>query len=195
MKFHDPLDSLLSSSSRVRVLRLLLQFPETTFTGREVARLCAISPSQALTALDGLRLNGLAVRQAAGRAYLWSLVRTHALFAPLDALFRADRRATDSLRDLIRDRLRGLPVRRAVLFGSVARGDERPGSDIDLFVELRSNSRRREVETALGALRSEILAQFGNLLSPLVYTRQESTRSPNPALLEAIESEGLSVVG
>ncbi|MFI5414821.1 MAG: nucleotidyltransferase family protein [Candidatus Lutacidiplasmatales archaeon] len=195
MKFHDPLDSLLSSTSRVRVLRLLLQFPGTTFTGREVARLCAISPSQALTALDGLRLDGLAGRQAAGRAYLWSLVRTHTLFEPLEALFRADRHAMDSLRDLIRDRLRGVPVRRAVIFGSLARGDERPGSDIDLFVELRSNSRRGEVEIALGKLRSEILARFGNILSPLVYTRRESIRPPNPALLEAIDSEGLSVVG
>ncbi len=34
------------------------------------------------------------------------------------------------------DELRGLGVRSLALFGSVARGEERPDSDVDLLVEL-----------------------------------------------------------
>ncbi len=34
------------------------------------------------------------------------------------------------------DELRGLGVRSLTLFGSVARGEERPDSDVDLLVEL-----------------------------------------------------------
>jgi predicted nucleotidyltransferase len=106
-----------------------------------------------------------------------------------------DRDASESLRGLILDRLRRLPIRRAVIFGSIARGEEGPGSDVDLFVELNSSPSRGDVELALSELRTEVLARFGNVLSPLVYTRGKSNHPPNPALFRAIESEGLSVIG
>jgi predicted nucleotidyltransferase len=53
----------------------------------------------------------------------------------------------------LRERLADLPdVRLAAVFGSVARGEERPGSDLDLALLLDGDSlpRRWEVEAALG---------------------------------------------
>jgi predicted nucleotidyltransferase len=46
--------------------------------------------------------------------------------------------STDALEILRRSEtaLRARGVRRAALFGSVARGDNRPGSDIDIMVEI-----------------------------------------------------------
>jgi len=58
-----------------------------------------------------------------------------------------------SLVERLKDRLVGLPaVRLAVVFGSVARGDERPGSDVDVAVRLDTDSSalRQEVEVELG---------------------------------------------
>jgi predicted nucleotidyltransferase len=37
--------------------------------------------------------------------------------------------------------LRARGVRRAALFGSVARGDNRPGSDIDIMIEIEPDAR------------------------------------------------------
>jgi predicted nucleotidyltransferase len=58
-----------------------------------------------------------------------------------------------SLLDQLRAPLADLPaVRLAVVFGSIARGDERPGSDVDVGVRLNPDSAalRQEVEVALG---------------------------------------------
>jgi predicted nucleotidyltransferase len=55
--------------------------------------------------------------------------------------------------EVLREQLAALPaVRLAAAFGSVARGEERPGSDLDLGLVLDPDSLalRREVEVALG---------------------------------------------
>jgi predicted nucleotidyltransferase len=57
------------------------------------------------------------------------------------------------LLDRLREALADLPtVRLAAVFGSVARGEERPGSDMDVGVRLEpdSSALRQEVEAALG---------------------------------------------
>jgi predicted nucleotidyltransferase len=86
-------------------------------------------------------------------------------------------------------------VQKAVVFGSVATGPERPESDVDLFVELRNASDRSDVETALGAIQSEVVGRFGNVLSPVVLTGREWSRPSDPAQERAIRAEGLALIG
>lgn len=78
--------------------------------------------------------------------------------------------------------------RRVVLFGSSARGEARPDSDLDLFVEMESD--RRPPERA-----AEVVALFGLRRWPLdvvVYTPQEveQLRGVRGTLLSVIEREG-----
>jgi predicted nucleotidyltransferase len=67
------------------------------------------------------------------------------------------------LRELVearRDEIKAIVARHhgrsVAVFGSVARGDERPGSDIDYLVELSQNARPFEI-LALGAELEEAL--------------------------------------
>jgi len=68
-----------------------------------------------------------------------------------------------SLRDLVeahRDEIKAIVSRHhghsIALFGSVARGDERPGSDIDFLVELSPEARPFEI-LAIGADLEDVL--------------------------------------
>jgi uncharacterized protein len=70
---------------------------------------------------------------------------------------------TKPLRELVeahRDEIRAIVARHhgrsVAIFGSVARGDERPGSDIDFLVELAPGTRPFEI-LALGADLEEAL--------------------------------------
>ena len=92
------------------------------------------------------------------------------------------------LGDLTRLLVERFGARRVVLFGSRARGDARPDSDFDVFVEMESTERPPERN-------ARILAEIGLRpwsLDLLVYTPDEVARvRPIPGtLLSMIESEG-----
>jgi predicted nucleotidyltransferase len=78
--------------------------------------------------------------------------------------------------------------RRIVLFGSRARGDARPDSDIDLFIEMESG--KRPPDRAI-----DILSLFGLRtwsMDVLVYTPEEVRRSRGDvgSWVASIEAEG-----
>jgi|SRR5712692_4946594 len=79
--------------------------------------------------------------------------------------------------------------RRIVLFGSHARGEAGPNSDLDLFIEMETDRRPPERAIAVSSL-------FGLRTWPLdvvVYTPEEVQRLRNVkgTLLSTIESEGI----
>ena len=87
-----------------------------------------------------------------------------------------------------------LPVTRALLFGSIARDEERPTSDIDLFVQVRGKDEKLRTEDALSTVSPKFAVKFGNPLSSLVMTNDQVSRSSNPRLIQAILDEGQPVV-
>jgi len=103
----------------------------------------------------------------------------------------ADARASRSLRDdvlakadLVRTIARAHGAREIELFGSVARGEERPDSDIDLLVELEPG---RSLVDLIG-LENDLTELFGRKVD--VATR----RSLKPRVLKAAMKEKLRVV-
>lgn len=95
---------------------------------------------------------------------------------------------TELIEQIVRTIVERFAPRRIVLFGSRARGDHRPDSDLDLFIEMESSLRPPERAV-------DIRSAFG--LHPwsmdlLVYTPQEVERLRDVfgTLLFTIEREG-----
>lgn len=191
MRFRHPFTRVLGSPIRVDLLRELSRAAGTALSGRELARRVGASPSQVNEQLRRLRSEGLVRSQTRGRAHSWSVSSEHSLAGPLHRLFDEEPRSFDQLRQRLRATLRPLPIERALLFGSVARGDEYPGSDIDLFVVTRGEAEKEAVADALSRASMEFARRFGNPLAPLILTRAEVRNRRNPGLLAAIEREGL----
>ena len=96
--------------------------------------------------------------------------------------------ATPPLDQITRTIVERFQPRRIVLFGSHARGQARPDSDVDLMVEMESPLPR-------GARAAEILKAFGIrpwAMDLIVYTPQEvmASRGTPGSLLTLIEAEG-----
>lgn len=81
--------------------------------------------------------------------------------------------------------LRGSGAVEAFLFGSVARGDEDPNSDVDLLVVFPDERRAAGWTERLRDLEAEVLARFGNPLQALVYTARQA-KGGAPARIRAV---------
>lgn len=102
-----------------------------------------------------------------------------------DALVAVDERL---LRDIVRKIVERFQPRRILLFGSRARGDARPDSDVDLFIEMESADPPHERKCKIRALFPD--RRWG--LDLVVYTPAEVAkyRPMRGLLLSMIEGGG-----
>jgi len=77
---------------------------------------------------------------------------------------------------------------RVVLFGSVARGEDRDGSDIDVLLEVRGNP--VPVRRRIGGRIMEIAAQEGVFVSAFVQSEPEASRRERYGIYRVIDKEG-----
>ena len=122
----------LLGQTRSAVLSTLLLHPEDSLHVHELARRISASAGSLHRELRALAELGVLLRQEVGRQVHYRANPSCPVFAELAGLLRK----TAGLADVLRDAL--LPLEKKValafVFGSVAAGTERPGSDVDLMV-------------------------------------------------------------
>lgn len=130
---YHPLDQILGSPALVRVLRVLAGHGASLGVS-DIARRTRLALPSTRAALRRLLESELVTGVGAGRSMVCALRFEHPLAGALTALFAAEREQADSVLDAIRvaaNDLRPRPL--AVwLYGSVARGEDTPTSDVDI---------------------------------------------------------------
>lgn len=172
MRFHEPLDDILGSRIKVRILRLLHR-TRGQFTGREISRLIGYSPTHTISNLRDLESEGLVVSLRAGKTDLFSLnERSSAVKGVLDPLLRWEQNIYTELAGIFEEQLgkRLLEVR---LFGSVARGEEQQDSDVDLLLVVRDDADIESTEEDAASTSIEAGNRFGLPVVPFVVTASE----------------------
>ena len=171
-----PLDTILGSAAKVRLLRALLPL-DRPVSGREAARLAGLS-HRAVLALDELAALGVLERRttAGGHTNLYGVNRSHALVPAIVALFEAERERTAAIVRRIARVLKDVGgVEASVVFGSQARGDAGPTSDLDLLV-LTATGARERVHDAIVEAAPSLESELGVRLSPVVLTLTQARR-------------------
>src|SRR3989440_3670759 len=154
MTDHAPhlLEHVLGAKSKVATLRVLIN-SKIGFSGSSVAKRAGmglLAIQNALADLEGL---GLVRVERGSVEHRYRLNFKHYLVGQgLRALFEAERGIAKALAHDLRPLLKG-QVLSAGLFGSFARGEAKPGSDIDLLVIVETLKERERV----GALLSDQL--------------------------------------
>ena len=81
--------------------------------------------------------------------------------------------------DQIRQTIRRMePTATAILYGSEARGDARPDSDIDVLILLDGDKRNLKRESALSGELYEVELASGVLVSPTIMLRKQWEQRP-----------------
>lgn len=189
------LERLFRAPGQISVLRALWKAPSPV-TGRQVQQLAGVHNLTTTKCLDNLERLGLLQRRAAGRAYLYSLKRSHRLVRHLvDPIFKAEEAAPARF---TRELGRALTSQclSAVVYGSVARGEADFASDVDLLVVVR-DEKAGERFAAKAQPKAEKLVREGwsLMLEINVKTHSQLIKAWNSPLLKKIRKEGRLVAG
>jgi predicted nucleotidyltransferase len=162
----DVLTHLLSSRVKAETFRLLFGPGAGELHVREIARRAGLNEAtvrQELKRLTGIRL--LTCRRDGNRA-VYRANDEHPLYPDIRSLVRK----TSGLLEVLREALAFPGVDVAFVFGSLAEGTERPGSDVDLMVI--GNLTLRRVTKML----SGVSSRLGREINPHVLTPEEFAR-------------------
>lgn len=184
------LASLLFGGYRRRVLGLLLLHPEQSFHVREIARQTETNAGTLHKELARLAQAGLLTREQVGNQVRYGANRQCPVFEELAGILRK----TSGLADVLHDALSQLAkrIRVALIFGSVARGEERAGSDVDVL--LIGDIGFADAVKALHPAQAHI----GREINPVVMSADEFRRRASTGdgfLREVLANEKMFLIG
>lgn len=175
----EPLSHLLGTRAKVSCLRVLAG-TEGMITQREVARRAGLQHRTAQLALEELVTLGVVRRIEGGRDFLVGFSEAHALSGPLRQLFRSESAYFLALRQRLvavaATAPRKAAIKSLILFGSVARGDDRLGSDVDLLVVTRNETAIDSALAHVNAAAAELRELFGCAVRAIAYPETELRR-------------------
>jgi predicted nucleotidyltransferase len=157
--------SLLFGAYRRDALALLLLHPEESRHVREIARAIGKAPGTLLRELNALAAAGVLLRKPVGNQVHFQANPDCPIYEELRSILKKTVGVADVLREALaplRDRIRA-----AFVYGSVARGDERSRSDLDVMV--------------VGE------ASFGDVVAALAPAQESLRREVNPNVYPALE--------
>ena len=179
MRFTQPLNTILNSEVKVRILRFFCRHGGE-WNGRQVAAQLQIHPTTAHKALRELHLTTVLNFRKLGNNFVYSRRQDHYLVREvLRPQFQQEAKAFERLIHRLQRQL-PLSLRSQIvslaLYGSVAREQERPTSDVDLLVLVTTPQAKRAIDQALERLWRPALKEFGNSIAPYINTVVEARR-------------------
>lgn len=169
---------------------------DAAFTGRQVARLLPDHSQKGVhNVLRRLVEQGIATRAVAGPAHLYSLNRDHLAAPYIVGLCGLKNQLRQRVAELVRDW--SAPAEAVILFGSAARGEMRPASDIDLFIVCPASVDEDVWLEQTAELAEGVSAWTGNDARTVVMTPEEvrDGLEEGDALLRSIREEGQVLFG
>lgn len=186
----QPLSALLFPGYRRSVLGLLLLHPEESLHGREIARRTGLASGTLNRELSMLVDAGLLKSERRGNQVLYSAERACPIYEEVASILRKTSGVADVLAAALAPA--GDRIRAAFVYGSLAGGRERAGSDVDLMIvgEIGFGEAVRLLHPAQKTIGREI--------SPKVYGLTEwagKRRSPDAFLRDVLASPRIFVIG
>ncbi len=188
------LESIFGSPAKIRILRVLSVSPQP-LSGRQVGDLSRLSHRGAILALKSLVELGAVRQRRVGAAYQYSLSRGNMAVETIIApSLKAEASMLDDLKRNITAQFRGKAVS-LTLYGSLARGTGKRGSDIDVLAVARDERRKKELEDKATAGIPFFRERYNAVLSLHCYTLIELRSKKNLPLLKSVIQEGAALSG
>ncbi|MET4159957.1 nucleotidyltransferase domain-containing protein [Agromyces sp. PvR057] len=195
MELQHPLGAI-SGAVDTRVLDVLVRAADQPMDAAMIARLSGKSYTGVRHALERLVEQGTVLESSVGAKILYRFNARHLLAPAITSIVDAKRALLQRLSELIEREFTPAFPRFGALFGSAARGDMRPDSDLDLFMVRPAHVDVDAFAQGADDFAEEATALTGNDARVLVYTDRELTEgSTKHPLLAEIARDGIPLVG
>jgi predicted nucleotidyltransferase len=187
---HQSLSAVLFPGYRRRVLGMLLLHPEESLHGREIARRSGLPAGTLTRELKRLADVGLLNRERRGNQLVYSANRQSPIFEELAGILRK----TSGLADVVAEALESVTdrIEVAFVFGSIARGAETQGSDIDVLI-----IGSVDFGTVVGTLHPA-QQRLARDINPKVFSSREwkaKVRERNPFVTDVLSKKKIFLIG
>ena len=182
--------ALLFGEYRRSVLALLLLHPEESRHVRDIARAIGKAPGTLLRELNALAEAGVLGRRRVGNQVHFQANPRSAIYEDLRNILKK----TVGVADVLREALAPLAaaIRAAFVYGSIARGEERPGSDLDLMIV--GEVRFADVVAALAAAQETLRREVNPNVYPALEFRRKAAAG-EPFLKRVLAERKIFIIG
>ena len=196
MRATHTIESIFGTRGRACVLRVL-HGVHVPLQAAQVGRSAGLTRPAAAAALDELVRIGLVGSSRVGRSMAYWLIRENIYVERIvEPVFVAIENMGEELESELRDAFASLCVS-VVVFGSYARDQQGPDSDVDVVLVAADSDAKHVVEEATLAESSRFYRRWGTALSPLVYdlAYAANLHETSPGLYGDIARDGVVVSG
>ena len=188
-------EKLFRAPGQIRVLRVLWNSWKP-LTGRQVQKLAGLANLSTMQSLKRLTDIGVVSCRRAGRSYQYELKRDcWAVRDLVSPVFEREDRGLDLLCEDLEKRLTG-QCRTAYLYGSALDTGRDSVGDLDLFLVVKKEADRLELESSLIPEISKIISErFSLFLEPNIVTSEELSRNSLKKMAKKIAETGRKICG
>lgn len=194
MRLHDYLEQIIGNKIAISILRALVRYKGKIYTVRGLAQDAGASHPEVSKTLEELEKFGIVKIQPVGRAYRISLnEKSYVLSKIVKPVLKAEEQTLDEVISILKNHLNTNKIISAVIFGSVAKREERDDSDIDVLII------SDDVDHAISAITNasrEISSKFQSIVSPIVFSKSQlRTKKKGNPLIQSILDAHILICG
>ena len=183
MKLHTFLEDILGSKVKIAVIRMLFKYRPKAFTGRELAESAGLTHTGVRRALRELQASNLIKLEYHGRSNIITLNTDSYVYDILQTVFGVEAQMFKN--NFIQELKREIPggIVSCAVFGSVARGTEKPDSDVDaLFI----TDNKEVVQKFVEEKQQFFVKRYGNVIAPYIMSKNEFVRKKNTPFIKGV---------
>lgn len=183
---------IFRSQSLMRTFGFLALHQEAEYGAADIAEFVGVTRPAIVQALGYLERDGLVTKRSVGKKRLYRINTDHAYYPELRSIALKTLGGIETIAKEIQD---DPAIRFAAVFGSFARGEEGPQSDIDVLFVI-GDENWEEVDYRLATATARVSEQIARRVTPNIYRASEFERlrrEANPAI-EQILSASMTVL-
>lgn len=193
MKLHVYLEQVLGNKGSISVLRTLVGHKGRIFTIRRLAEDAGISHTEAAATIGDLEKFGIVQVQPVGKAHQISLNKKSFLLNKIiEPIFKVEQNTLQEVISILKRNLVSKKIISAVIFGSVARSEEKEDSDIDLLII--SNDYDTAIEIVSKVI-EEISLMFHTTISHMIFSEKQLQSKRKSDLINSIIKDHILITG